>query len=129
MRFNLILRLLSMAAAALLSSCNPGFIPDPVHEPDDHTVPSVIITGLSHGQTITGPVTFGYVASDLESSVTRVTVTVNGFQVKDTAYESFTVTDSAGFTPNSPGDFTITVVATSFAGTGTTSIAVHYPGF
>jgi hypothetical protein len=128
MRLKLKLNLLPFVVAMLLSSCHLSYVPAPVHEPDDHTGPSVIITGLSHGQTISGPVTFGYVASDMESTVGQVTVTVNGQQVKSTLYESFTVTDSAGFSPSTPGDFTITILASSAGGDGSTSIVVHYPG-
>jgi hypothetical protein len=112
-------------AALLQSSCAPT---GSVHGENDHTGPDVAITGLTDGQQIQGPVTFGYSASDAESTVSTVSAKVNGVEVRFGIYHSFNVTDAAGFSPNTPGDFVITVEAKSDGGTGTATLVVHYDG-
>jgi hypothetical protein len=110
------------ACLSLAAGCSGG-----TAHPNDHTPPSVTITGITEGQRITTDRGVSVVASDSESTVYEVALAIDGNVVFDKYYNASSVTE--GYTvPGGvldAGNHTLSAAATDYAGNAKTYV-VHY---
>jgi hypothetical protein len=113
--------LVAGAILAVLSGCGPaagGF------HIIDSTAPFAIITSPADGSQSFGATTVTFAASDAESDVNWVEVTVNGHTIYSSP-QSGNMTGSAAFTPATGGSYVIQVIADSSGGRSTHTVTVH----
>jgi hypothetical protein len=106
----------------LLAGCSPTEGGD--FHVIDQTAPLAVITSPANGSQTFGPTTVTFAASDAESNVNWVEVTVNGATIYSSP-QSGNMTGSASFTPTTGGSFVIQITADSSGGHGTHMVTVH----